>query len=180
MDLVTLTTERLVLRPWRLGDVEAAIAYANDEAWSRYLPVPFPYTFQHGEEFVARAVLSNWDTHPLWAVTLNGLAVGGIDLHVRSEDNVASIGYSLAQAHWGKGLTAEGARAAIGWAFDAFELEKVSATADLLNTQSWRVMEKLGMQREGVLRSDRILRGRRMDVVHYGILKSEWVGSLKA
>lgn len=77
-------------------------------------------------------------------------------------------------------MTAEAARAVIEWAFDAFELLKVSATADLLNTQSWRVMEKLGMQREGILRNDRILRNRRQDVVHYGILKSEWIGSLKS
>ena len=178
MERVTLTTERLVLRPWRLSDNDSVLAYAADELWSRYLPVPFPYTETDGEQFVARAVLSDWATHPLFAVTLDGMAIGGVDLHVRPNDQVANLGYSLARANWGRGMTAEAARAVIDWAFDAFQLEKVSATADLLNTQSWRVMEKLGMQREGLLRSDRILRGRRTDVVLYGILKREWKSSL--
>jgi RimJ/RimL family protein N-acetyltransferase len=63
---------------------------------------------------------------------------------------------------------------AIAWAFRTQQLAKVWATADARNVASWRVMEKLGMQREAYLRSHRLLRGERVDVVQYGLLRREW------
>jgi ribosomal-protein-alanine N-acetyltransferase len=171
----TLSTERLLLRPWSFDDVDAAVAYANNEEWSRYLPLPFPYTRRKGEEYIARNVLTNWNTHPAFALVLDGVPIGGIDFHVDTGSATASIGYAVARAQWGHGLVAEAAVAAIDWAFRELELAKLTATADLLNQQSWRVMEKLGMTREGLFRSARILRGRRQDVVHYGVLREEWL-----
>jgi RimJ/RimL family protein N-acetyltransferase len=169
-----LATARLVLRPWRLSDALAVAGYANDEAWSRYLPVPRPYASADAEWFVATAVLADRALHPMFTVTLDGIAIGGIDLHVTGGDAVASLGYSLAAMYWGQGYTLEAATAVIDWAFPALGLAKVFATADERNRQSWRVMEKLGMTREGVLRSHRILRGERQDVVYYGLLREEW------
>jgi RimJ/RimL family protein N-acetyltransferase len=63
----------------------------------------------------------------------------------------------------------------IGYGFEVFGLAKVCASADARNIGSWRVMEKLGMRREGLLRSQRIDRyGERVDEVRYGILRGEW------
>lgn len=171
----TLVTERLLLRPWTFDDVPAVVAYADDEEWSRYLPLPFPYTQRDGEEYIARNVLTDWATHPVFAMVLDGVPVGGIAFQVDSSSATASIGYALGRAYWGRGLVAEAALVAIDWAFAELALAKLTATADLLNTQSWRVMEKLGMTREGVLRADRVLRGLRQDVVHYGVLREEWL-----
>ncbi|MYL06055.1 MAG: GNAT family N-acetyltransferase [Gemmatimonadales bacterium] len=84
------------------------------------------------------------------------------------------MGYSLARKHWGRGLTAEAARAVVDWGFRERGLAKVYAYADARNAQSLRVMEKLGMTREGTLRSHRTLRGERVDDVYYGLLRVEW------
>lgn len=49
-----IETERLLLRPWRLEDVEDAFRYASNEEWERFLPLPHPYTRKDAFEFVAR------------------------------------------------------------------------------------------------------------------------------
>ena len=54
-----IESPRLVLRPWRIDDVDAVFAYAAAPEWARYLPVPQPYTRRHAEEFLARKVLAD-------------------------------------------------------------------------------------------------------------------------
>lgn len=175
--MTTLRTGRLLLRPFQLTDVDDVHAYARDPEWGRYLPVPSPYEYSHAIEFVARSVLSPWDTNPAFAICLNGRCVGGINIRVDTSAGTAEIGYSIARAHWGKGLTAEAATAVMDWAFNEFDLAKITAMADLLNTRSSRVMEKLGMRRDGLLRSERPSDadpGAREDMVVCSVLRDEW------
>ena len=73
---------------------------------------------------------------------------------------------------WGQGLVPEAARAVVEWGFKERALAKVFARADARNTNSQRVMEKLGMTREGLLRSHVKGRGERIDV-YYGVLRDE-------
>ncbi len=179
MEPVTFRTDRLLLRPFELTDVDDVFAYARDPEWGRYLPVPSPYEYRHAVEFVARSVLTDWDANPAFAICLNGRAVGGINIRVDASRATAELGFSIAREHWGEGLAAEAARGVMDWAFNEFDLAKITATADLMNSQSWRVMEKLGMSREGLLRSDRPSDtdpGTRQDVVIYSVLREEWPG----
>ncbi len=170
-----LRTERLLLRPFRFDDLDDVVAYATDEEWSHYLfGIPQPYTRRSGEEFVAKAVLTEWEREPMLAIVLNGKVIGGVTLRVEREHRLAELGYSIGLEHWGKGLAVEAARALIGWAFPAYDLQKIYARADAHNRRSWRVMEKLGMTREGLLRSHRLVRGERDDEVIYGLLRPEW------
>ena len=74
---VALRTERLLLRPFALTDVDDVLAYAADEEWGRYLPVARPYTRRDAEEFVAQAVLALWEKEPQFAVVMNARVVGG-------------------------------------------------------------------------------------------------------
>jgi RimJ/RimL family protein N-acetyltransferase len=57
------------------------------------------------------------------------------------------------------------------------ELNRIRASADVRNTASQRVMTKVGMIREGVLRQNRIERGEPIDEAWFGLLRSEWQGS---
>ncbi len=169
---VELRTERLLLRPFELSDVDDVLAYASDEEWSRYLQgIPSPYTRRNAEEFVARNLLRD---QPAFAIVLNGTVIGGINIRIDSRTEIAELGYGIAREHWGKGLMPEAASAVIDWAFRTYSLSKIFALTDTRNRQSWRVMEKLGMKREGVLRSNRILRGERADDAMYGLLRDEW------
>jgi ribosomal-protein-alanine N-acetyltransferase len=174
-DPVELRTERLLRRAFELDDVEDVFAYASDPELTRYLPAPQPYARQDAEEFVARRVLASWDTRPVWALALNGSVIGDIELRFNPQHETAELGYSVARDHWGKGLAPEAARAVVQWGFEERGLAKVFARADARNTNSRRVMEKLGMTREGLLRSHLERRGQRIDEVYYGVLRAEWL-----
>ncbi len=171
---VELETERLLLRPFDFGDVEDVLDYASEPELSRYLPLPQPYTRSDAVEFISRAVLDGWSTRPTFAIVFESHVVGGINLRVDERRRTAELGYALARPQWGKGLTPEAARAVVDWGFERYALCKVYAVADLRNRQSWRVMEKLGMSREGVPRSNVQSRDERVDEVCYGILREEW------
>ena len=171
---VELRTDRLLLRPFDFRDVDNVLAYASEPEFGRYLPVPRPYTRDDAVEFVAHRVLAEWSTRPLFAMVFEGQVVGGVGLRVYASDERAELGYALAKQHWGKGLTLEAARAVVDWGFERYTLHKIYARADLRNRQSWRVMEKLGMAREGVLRSHEKPRDEHVDDVYYGVLREEW------
>ncbi len=170
-----LRTERLLLRPWSLADIDDLLAYADDPEWAEFLPpVPIPYTRRDAEEFVARNVLASWDTRPIFAIVLDTTVIGAVNLGVEPKNQVGGIGYALARRHWGSGLMPEAVIAVIDWGFGELGLARIFSLADLRNERSWRVMEKVGMRREGVFRSARPVRGGRADDVYYAILREEW------
>ena len=172
-----LQTERLTLRRFRLTDVDDVLAFANDEEWQRFLPpLPYPYERVHGEQFVAESFLRDWKSKPAFAIVLDDTMIGEINLRVNKRHQNAEMGYAIARKHWGRGYATEAARAVVNWAFEALCLAKIHAVAIVDNERSWRVMERVGMTREGVLRSE--VPGRdssqRHDMVYYGILREEW------
>ena len=171
-----IETRRLVLRPFELGDVDDVLAYASDPEWARFLPgVPQPYERKHAEQFVARQILSDWSASPTWAMEFDGHVRGGIGFQMQPANWLAILGYSLGRAHWGKGLTTEAAQAVIDAAFVSWpDLNRVEASADARNAASLRVMEKVGMQREALLRQHRLHRGELVDSAICGLLREEW------
>jgi RimJ/RimL family protein N-acetyltransferase len=173
---VELRTERLLLRPLRLTDADDVYAYASDAEWSANIPqVPYPYERRHAEEFVARIVPSDWE--PSFALEFEGRVIGTVEVHINALNLVAELGYSVARAHWGKGFATEAARAVIGYLFEHLEVAQVVAVTAAPNEGSWRVMEKLGMRREGYFRGHRHHRGGvRVDEVRYGLPREDWRG----
>lgn len=170
----TLRTRRLVLRPFTIEDVDDVFEYASDTEWSRFIPVASPYTVRDAEEFVTRQILKNWDEKPRFAIEFNGVVVGSVKLTVEKLLSIASLRYSIARPCWNRGLTTEAVTAVVDWGFNEFGLQKVYSRMDVENVGSWRVMEKIGMTREGTLRSHGVNRGIRYDYHYYGILRSEW------
>ena len=170
-----IETARLRLRPFRLRDVDDVLVYATDPEWARYLPVPQPYTQADAEKFIAGQVLLDREVHPARAVVYAGAVIGGINLRFDFDHDVGEMGYSIAPSYWGRGLTTEAARTVMEAAFAAYgSLHRIRAMADARNIGSLRVMEKLGMVREGVLRQNRLVRGEFIDEVWCGVLRTEW------
>lgn len=171
-----IETDRLRLRPWRLGDAEDVLAYAQDPEWSRYIRLlPVPYTREDAERFIARQLVRDPINHQAWAFELDETVVGGVDLRFKFEHSLCEIGYSLARVHWNRGICTEAARAVIDAAFSTYsDLNRIHARADNRNAASQRVMEKLGMTKEGVLRMSRVERGEALDEAWFAILRPEW------
>jgi RimJ/RimL family protein N-acetyltransferase len=80
----------------------------------------------------------------------------------------------VARSHWGRGIATEGAAAVIAYAFDVLGLHRVFATVDTRNAGSMRVLQKLGMREEGILRKHRFYSGEYADEAHYAILAEEY------
>lgn len=172
-----IETARLVLRRWSLADAEDVLSYAADPEWSRFLPVPEPYERRHAEEAVARWVLEDWPTHPVWAMEIAGRASGGINLRLDHQHRRGELGYALARRHWGNGYMTEAASAVIDAAFATLpDLARVQAGANARNKASIRVMERLGMTHEGTIPhapSGAKLEHREAGVI-YAVLRDEW------
>ncbi len=166
-----ITTERLVLRPFRADDVEDALAYRDDVEFARFLPhIPQPFTRRDAEAFVVTNMSEPWERSPTFAVVLEGRVIGTVNFEVDATTHTAMIGYAIGRAWWRRGIATEAARAAMAWAIEAFDLVRVWASTDLGNVRSQRVMEKLGMRREGVRVADHVGRdGKDVDQVVYGL-----------
>lgn len=171
-----IETDRLILRPYSLDDVEDVLSYASDPEWARYLgPVPHPYTRADAEGFLTTQLAQDRTKRASWAIECAGSAVGGVNIGFDLKNRVGTIGYSIARVLWGKGLTTEAASAVIDASFAAWpDLNRIQATTDEQNAGSLRVLEKLGMVREGVLRQDQYIRGKFRNTVWCGLLRCEW------
>ena len=149
-----IETERLMLRIPRMDDAPAIFAgWTQDKEVIRYLTWRPHQRIQETEAFIQRC-LSAWEheTRFPYVITLNesGEVIGMIDPHI--EGSRVGIGYGAARAHWGKGYVTEATRAIIDWAFQQPSIYRVYATTDVENVASQRVLEKVGMQCEGILR----------------------------
>jgi RimJ/RimL family protein N-acetyltransferase len=162
----------LVLRPWTEEDVDAMVAGCNDSDVAYWIPtIPHPYTAEHALAFIRREVLAD---HDAMAIELGGRVVGGIGIGLNSNQYRARIGYWIAAPERGKGICTRALRALSRHALAAYELQRLDLITDPDNVASQRVAEKVGYQREGVLRAHlRHPDGRIRDSVMFSLLPGE-------
>jgi RimJ/RimL family protein N-acetyltransferase len=149
-----IETERLRLRPPRLGDADEIFArYAQDAEVTRYLTWRPHKSIEPVREFL-RSLLALREQGAVlpWVVErrADGRLLGVTDL--RLQGFRAEIGYALARDAWGQGFASEAARALVNWALAQPGIYRVWAVCDVDNAASGRVLEKAGMVREGLLR----------------------------
>ncbi len=149
-----IRTQRLLLRKPREGDGALVYArYATDPEVRRFLLFPPPKGPEDSEAFIARC-LQVWEEGSAFPYAIerleDGLFLGMVE--IRMEGFKADIGYVLARDAWGQGYGSEAARAVVEWALDQAGIYRVAAFCDVENPASARVMEKVGMQYEGLLK----------------------------
>jgi ribosomal-protein-alanine N-acetyltransferase len=104
-----------------------------------------------------------------------GRMVGLIGLdHINAEDSVAELWYMIVPSCWGKGYATEAARAAVRFGFEHLGLNRIWSYYMVRNPASGRVLAKVGMKREGLLRQHVRKNGVFEDVVARGLLREEW------
>lgn len=182
----TLETPRLRLRPFALADAPAVERLAGArEVADTTLNIPHPYPDGAAAMWIA--------THaPAWAagegVTYAITAAGGppdgapdaggllgaVSLVLAPAHSAAELGYWVAAPAWGRGYATEAAAALCAYAFAALGVHRIEARHLLRNPASGRVMQKLGMRREGVLRDAVRKWDRFEDLALYAVLAPEW------
>jgi [ribosomal protein S5]-alanine N-acetyltransferase len=168
-----IRTARLLLRPPTLEDADAYFEIARDPEYA-FFGSRQSVDRDSTRQGLARIIAVPWGQRPEFAITLDGQVIGRVMLDVDRPNRTASLGYGIGRAWWGRGLATEAAKAAVDYAFQGLGVDKVWARADPRNVASVKVLEKLGMQREGLLRSHLLYRGERVDRVYYGLLRDEW------
>lgn len=105
----------------------------------------------------------------------SGELIGTAGLRRRTPGwHVADLGFELAPWHWGQGYATEAARVLLEYGFTELALHSIHAHCIAENRPSARVLKRIGMRREGVLREHEFFRERWWDVHWYGVSASEW------
>lgn len=173
----TLTTPRLVLRPFQASDAAAVHAYVSDrELASTTAAIPHPYPEGAAEVWIATHAMRSADSEAVvLAITLRetGELVGSIEIRLSPAHRRADLGYWVGRPHWGRGYATEAAGALLRWAFDTLDLHRVHASHLGRNPSSGAVLRKIGMRHEGTLRSHFEKWGAMEDLEIYGILAGE-------
>jgi ribosomal-protein-alanine N-acetyltransferase len=163
--LEMLSTDRLLLRPFVETDWRAVHAMLSDPAVIRYVPAGSASEKETREH--VHTLVDEQEADPPrynFAVVLRSedVLIGVCFLEMSVEEpRQANLGYLLD-------------RAVLDYGFRELDLHRVYATCRPANVASSRVMEKLGMRREGHLRQHRLMKGKWQDSLLYAILDHEW------
>jgi RimJ/RimL family protein N-acetyltransferase len=168
----------LVLRDYTLADVPSVDAYVQDPAYWQYQRAEAPATAQI--ESLLQLVVQE-QAAPLRLMYFlaaarkdTGEIVGEAVLKVvNPADGQGEIGFGIAPKFWKQGYGGEIAAAVLDAAFQHFKLHRVAAVCSPDNKGSIRIMQKLGMAREGLMRDIHFARGKWWSTVIYGILDHE-------
>jgi RimJ/RimL family protein N-acetyltransferase len=146
-------TDRLVVREWRREEAEAAFCIYGDPVVRKYLAGDADLRIEDSRARIDR-FLSLYERFPgfgVWAVIerSTGDVIGAVLLLRLEKTEEYEIGYQFRQASWGQGYATEVARGAVVYAFDVVGLDRVVGVAFAENGASLRVLEKIGMIRDG-------------------------------
>ena len=168
-----LKLQRCEIRAWRDEDADSLARHADDrEIWSNLRDAfPHPYGIADARRFLA--MVARQEPTTFFAIAVDGEAVGGIGLSLRSdvERVSAELGYWLARAHWGRGIMSAAVRAFTLDRMDAHGLTRVFALPYARNMASARVLEKAGFVCEGRLRRAVVKDGEIQDQLMYAFVR---------
>lgn len=170
-----ITGSNIVLRPFNRTDIENRIRWFNDPDIRKTLIISEQFelkkTINWFEKLQADDGRSEFviETPQKAAIGVAGLA--GIDSTHRTAEIYLVIGQ---KDFWGKGVMLEAECLLINWAFNSLGLEKIWAVARPENIASLITMKKIGFHTEGTLREEKIVDGRRIDILRLCLLKNEF------
>ncbi|WP_079480751.1 GNAT family N-acetyltransferase [Halobacillus salinus] len=168
----------LYLREVTQDDWSLLHEYASNEDVCKFQPWG-PNTEEDSKFFIAQAIRDRNKRHRsrfVFAIVLkeNNQVVGNIEMNITDWDGVGEIGFVIHHGHWGNGYAKQAVCLMLKHSFDKCELHRVAAVSDPNNLASIRVLERVGMIKEGVLRKDLYIKGHWRDSVVFSLLENEW------
>ncbi len=173
-----LESDRLILRPFSMEDVKDVFLYASDEIVTKYLTWSPHTDISQTEKVVKEFYMGK---PGIFAIELKseGKCIGCIELRICAEHDKASFGYVLNRNYWNKGYMTEALKLIIDFAFSKLGLNRIEGAHYVGNEGSGRVMQKCGMRYEGKGLQEVKVKGKYYDIVHYAILREEWIKSVE-
>jgi ribosomal-protein-alanine N-acetyltransferase len=175
-----LTTTRLQLREMVPADADQLYAYNQDPDFTRYEEGASMSDIEF-RGILEGIIAERWQNprtsfyvaivHPDEPY----ITLGSIYVAIRDESHKqGEIGYVLGKPYWGRGYATEAGRAMLDFGFKTLGLHRIYAECNSENIASVRVLEKMGMRREGHLKHTQYFSGRWWDTLIFGLLAGEY------
>ena len=173
-----IVTERLVLRRYTHDDIPDLLEFASQPSVARVTSGWIPATEDGVRKYIdLQNSFQPFEKDKVFELAVarkeDGKVIGLIGL-ICQDHAQGEMGWALAVEHRGQGYATEAARALMDYGFNALGLHRIHADTGVDNRASWRIMERLGMRREGLLRGAVYEEGKWVDRYIYGILVDEW------
>jgi RimJ/RimL family protein N-acetyltransferase len=172
-----IVNDHIHLSEFLASDKPALVEHLREKAiYDRTLRIPYPYTEAHADEWMAlSAGITQQQGQPVhWAIRnqeaclIGGCGFEGFQI---GESHRAEIGYWLAKPYWGRGIMTAVIREVCRFAFDEWDLLKITAHVFSFNVASARVLEKCGFEQEGYLKKHFLKDGQLIDARLFGLLR---------
>ena len=167
--------ETIQLRPLQESDMELKVKWYNDPEVNKTLVVTEIFDLEKSIQWFKKAGKEP-SRSDFVIETGRGKSIGLVGLvNIDKIHGTAEIYIVIGEkSFWGKGIMLEAEELLIGWAFDKLDLYKITAPSLAENIASIITMKKLGFKIEGILREEKFLHGKRVDMVRLGLLREEF------
>ena len=138
--------------------------------------LPYPYTEQDGKEFISAMLSADENETFAFAIMVDDKVVGSIGIFRQGNihSQTAELGYYIAEEYWDKGIMTEAVKQICEYVFGDSDIIRIYAEPFAYNIASCRVLEKVGFQYEGTLRSNAVKNGKVIDMKMYSLIKEEY------
>lgn len=170
-----ISHKRIKLRPFKMSDLNDLYEITSDKEVTKFLTWDSHNSIEVTKKSLVERFIPNDNLYAIEYVNENK-CIGTIDIRIEKEHNKASFGYMLNRQYWNKGFMTEALELVIDLLFKDYKVNRIESTHYVGNEASGKVMEKCGMQYEGTFPQELIIKGKYVDVVHYGILKKDYIG----
>ena len=151
MEPVKLESERLLIRPFKIGDEQALFELNSNSLVQKYTGDTLVTTKKQAEEILHNIVLKDYQTYGYGRFAViykfDQKLIGFTGIKYLPEVNGESdLGYRFLPEYWGKGIATESSKMALEYGFKSLQLEKILGFTELKNKASTRVLEKVGFK----------------------------------
>ncbi|MEA1937472.1 MAG: GNAT family protein [Patescibacteria group bacterium] len=158
MQQPTIKTKHFILRPFKMSDAESVAENVNNKNIYRHmLVIPYPYTIKDAKQWLRKVINNNRKKIPenaVFAIEIDGQAVGSISINKIEQEHKAEIGYWLGEKYQGKGIMTQAIKEITKYGFRELKLCRLYAQVFSFNEGSMRVLEKNGYKFEGTLKKE--------------------------
>jgi RimJ/RimL family protein N-acetyltransferase len=173
-----IADREVALRPWRRSDADALVAICQDPEIPRWTVVPSPYSEAdaHGFLVAQSERRTAGEAAPFAVVEADdrGAVLGSVEVTLQDWRNGrGEVGYWVASWARGRGVARRSVVLVSRWAFAELGLQRLELLVEPENEASQHVADAVGYTREGLLRSYREMKGRRVDFVCYSLLPDD-------
>lgn len=169
---MNIETSRLLIRKFKYEDWQDVYTYTSDATVMKYIPEGV-FSKDDAKKFVNENMKENVKNFPV-VLKNEKILIGHIVFFDYFWDHTYEIGWVFNSLYHQKGYASEAAKAIVDYGFNIMKLHRIIATCQPENTSSYRVMEKIGMRREGYFKKCIPTEKGWWDEYYYAILKEEW------